>query len=288
MTSLPLATLAIDDCVANTVDFLPLYTALKHLSLVYCVTAGALPRLDRLETLSVRSANLMIEPGKDAPNAAMRIITELSSASTRSLRLFEQYNPGSLSNPNSPGPNFNNLTRLELDAINFRTIRNLEDVFPSLTCRVVLRCGFNILAPALASHPHDSTLPLHANLEIWVLSDSPPVSPQDLSTPVGNHLQALVSVAPNLSALTLPLNLGIGRNLEDIVRVRKLIYAFLKQFVRTTVPVQFHRGSRNEHGSLFRPEFQSLDEFDGDGYFSDLVAGKVDDPEFRDFRVVVV
>ena len=115
MTSLPLATLAIDDCVANTVDFLPLYTALKHLSLVYCVTAGALPRLDRLETLSVRSANLMIEPGKDAPNAAMRIITELSSASTRSLRLFEQYNPGSLSNPNSPGPNFNNLTRLELD-----------------------------------------------------------------------------------------------------------------------------------------------------------------------------
>ena len=173
---------------------------MTDLSLEECWVAPTLPRLDQLETLCLCYKNLVVQPGKDVHLAPIRIITELSSASTRSLRLFEQYNPGSLSNPNSPGPNFNNLTRLELDAINFRTIRNLEDVFPSLTCRVVLRCGFNILAPALASHPHDSTLPLHANLEIWVLSDSPPVSPQDLSTPVGNHLQALVSVAPNLSA----------------------------------------------------------------------------------------
>lgn len=274
--------------------FSPLYTALKHLSFVYCVTAGQahmLPRLEQLETLSVRSANLVVQPGEDAPLAPIRIITELSSTSTRSLRLLEQYNPGSLGDADSPRPAFNNLTRLELDAISFRTIRNLEDVSPSLTCRVVLRCGFNILAPALASHPPASALPLPANLEIWVLSDAPPVSPQELSTPVEKHLQALISVASNLSALTLPLKLdiGLGRNLENVVRVRKLIYAFLKQFVRTTIQIRFHNESWYEYGSLLRPDFiKRLDEFDGEGYFSDLVEGKVDDPELRGFRVVVV
>lgn len=293
MTLLPLAALAVTAHLTISLNrvFSSLYTALKHLSLVYCVTAGQahmLPRLDQLETLSVRSANLVVQPEKDAPLAPIRIITELSSASTRSLRLLEQYNPGSLGNVESPQPDFNNLTRLELDAISFRTIRSLEVVFPSLMCGVVLRCGFNLLAPALASHPPASALPLPANLEIWVLSDSPPVSPQDLSTLVGKHLQALISVAPNLSAMTLPLNLGIGRSLEDIVRVRKLIYAFLKQFAKTTTPIRFHNESWNEYGSRLRPAFKRLDEFDSEGYFSDLVEGSVDDPELRNFRVVVV
>ena len=99
-------------------------------------------------------------------------------------------------------------------------------------------------------------------------------------------MQALISVAPNLSALTLPLNLGIGS--DEIAEARAHIYEFLKQFVKTKIPIHFHNEPRDMDEHIPDPDFKTLDEFDGEGYFSDLVEGKVDDPELRNFRVMVV
>ena len=248
----------------------------------------ALPRLDRLETL-VLSDNKVISPGGDLLDVApIRIITELPSARERALRLLRCYGTTPSNNLTIRRPVFANLTLLELDAYSFRTIRRIDGVFPSLTCRVALRCTLEELEWALApSHPSSSVLPLTSKFEIWVHSDGRPGSPLYSSTDVEEYLEALISVAPNLSALTLPLNFGIGRNPEDLVQMRTPIYAFLKEFVRTAVPIRFHNGSWYADDSL-HPDFRRLDETDGKGYFSDLVAGKVDDLELRNFRVVVV
>lgn len=229
---------------------------------------------------------MVVQPGGNAPLALARIITDLSSAGKRTLRLVKQDNPLSFCNPDSPQSDFANLTRLELDAISFETIRRLADVFPSLTCRVVLRCKFEELDPALSSPPPNPAPPLPSKFEIWVHSDTlHPLSPW--STPVNGRLPAVVRAAPHLSALTLPLNLGIGRAPAQIAATRAQIYEFLKQFVRTKVLIQFHNKPPNADEIMYSA-FKPLDEFDGEGYFSDLVAGKVDDPELRDFRVVVV
>lgn len=147
---------------------------------------------------------------------------------------------------------------------------------------------FDDLDPALASHPLRSALPLPPKFEIWVHSDALPGSPRHSSTHVEEYLQALIAVAPNLSVLTLPLNLGIGRKSGRLAQARARIYEFLKQFGRTKIPIHFHNEPRDTDEYFLDPDFERLDEFDGEGYFSDLVAGKVDDPELRDFRVVVV
>lgn len=261
---------------------------MKDLSLEACWIAPTLPRLDQLETLCLRSFKLGIPLEGDVPLAPTRIITDLSSASQRTLRLLGQTHPIFFRNPDSPLPDFANITLLELDGISFQVMRELGDAFVSLTCRTVLKCDFNDLDPALV--PYDrasSALPLPADFEIWVRSDALPGSSRQSSTRVERHLQALISVALSLSALTLPLNLGIGRSSEDILRVRTPIYALLKRFSKDAVPVRFHQEPWHEHG-LLQLYFRRLDEFDGEGYFSDLVAGKVVDPELRDFRVVVV
>lgn len=248
----------------------------------------ALPRLDRLETL-VLSGNRVIPPGGDLLNAGpIQIITELSSARERTLRLLHCYATTSFTNLTIRPPVFANLTLLELDADSFKTIRRINGASTSLLCRVVLECKLGEIAPALASHPPASALPaLPSKFEVWVHSDARPGSPPHSSTHVKEDLEALISVAPKLSALTLPLNFGIGRNPEDLVQMRTPIYAVLKEFVRTAVPIRFHNESWYADDSLHR-EFRRLDESDGEGYFSDLVAGKVDDPELRNFQVVVV
>lgn len=236
--------------------------------------------------LRLRSDDLEIRLGGHVPLAPIRMITDLSSASERSLRLLEHCDSLSFRHPEVP-PAFANLTLLELDSMSFETFRELEDVFPSLTCRTVLKCEFDELDQALRSDYPVSGLPLPPKFEIWVQPHALPGSLWYPSTDVEQHLQALIWVAPHLSALTLPLNLGIGRDSDEIAAARAHIYEFLKQFVRTKIPIQFHNEPPDMDDILY-PDFARLDEFDGEGYFSDLVAGKVVDPELRDFRVVVV
>mgnify|MGYP007076139584 FL=1 len=258
---------------------------MTDLSLEECWVAPTLPRLDQLETLCLCYKNLVVQPGKDVHLAPIRIITELSSASKRSLRLLEQDRHFRFDDADSPPPDFANLTLFELDGMSFETMRGFG-VFPSLTCRVVLRCDFDDLEQTLALHYPDSARSFPSKFQIWVHSDAPPGFTRHSSTQVEGHLQALISVAPNLSALTLPLNLGIGS--DEIAEARAHIYEFLKTFGKTKTPIHLHNEPRDMDEHIPDPDFKTLDEFDGEGYFSDLVEGKVDDPELRNFRVMVV
>ncbi|KWU44785.1 hypothetical protein RHOSPDRAFT_33602 [Rhodotorula sp. JG-1b] len=124
--------------------------------------------------------------------------------------------------------------------------------------------------------------------EIWVQSDEIPRSPRQSSTHVEGCLQAIFRVAPHLSVLTLPLNLGLGRSSDEIAQARAHLYAFLEQFARTSITINFHNEPPDSDVISLHPYFKTLDDFDGEGYFSDLVEGNVDDPELRNFQVVIV
>ena len=248
----------------------------------------ALPRLDRLETL-VLSGNMVISPGGDLLDVApVRIITELPSAKERTLRLLRYHATSPSISLNIRRPDFANLTLLELDANSFQTIGRIDRVFASLLGRVVLICKLDEVAPAMASHPPASALPLPPKIEIWVQSDEIPRSPRQSLTHVEGCLQAIFRVAPHLSVLTLPLNLGLGRSSDEIAQARAHLYAFLKQFARTSITINFHNEPPDSDVISLHPYFKTLDDFDGEGYFSDLVEGNVDDPELRNFQVVIV
>lgn len=219
--------------------------------------------------------------------APIRIITELSSARERTLHLLRYYGTSPSTNLNIRRPDFANLTLLELDANSFKTCRRIDGVFTSLLCRVVLRCMLDEVAPAMASHPAASALPLPLKFEIWVQSEEYPRSPRQSSTHVEGCLQAIFRVAPHLSVLTLPLNLGLGRSSDEMTQARAHLYALFKQFARTSITINFHNKPPSDIITR-HPYFKTLDVFDGEGYFSGLVEGKVDDPDLRDFRVVVV
>lgn len=88
--------------------------------------------------LRLRSDDLEIRLGGHVPLAPIRMITDLSSASERSLRLLEHCDSLSFRHPEVP-PAFANLTLLELDSMSFISRARRRISVPDVPNRTQMR-----------------------------------------------------------------------------------------------------------------------------------------------------
>lgn len=274
---------------------------LADLTLESCTVSDHISDLPNLQTLAIKGGVLVVDSDRRAAPAAARPIAPRpeQSRQERVIRVeehsFSFVYPSGFVRSFSPHRAFESASRIELDAPSYFAAMEAYDTTAilSLNALVVLKCALDHVSTAI--HPDN---PLPPRLAVWIESDfrlhrahkyhqdvfvDPPAWLEEIQ-PI---CVTLFQLAAGLESLTLPLNLGIHLDVDDIEACREPLYALLKHYQASDIPVRFHN-QPTTRGHSFDSAFTTLAECDAGGCFSDLVAGTVDDPELKKFRVVVV
>lgn len=272
---------------------------MRHLELDIRYAQPDWPDLSRLETFTPHQ-DLLLLGGTEPPTLATSQAVFGSSATTqrRVLQLkgtsFTMIGPTGRPTYQSPLPAFDSATQVELDGLAFHhAMRACEpNALHALDVPVTLKC--RLAGVHLAVDP--TRLP--PKLAVWIESDfrSPrdnPKHPELYAEPYHWYEQTqeicatLYRVAPRLEALTLPLNLGIYLDENELVWCRKLFHIVLRRYKSLGVPVRFHN-EPTERQDSFDTGFQTLADFGGEGVFSALLERRAEEPDLRDFEMAVV